>query len=180
MQNKELRMLAAGVSVLLLASLLWIGCRVWRGIPDGSGEWITVNREMNDLLGAGTPGGGEGGAGAAPGREPVPAHTMRQPSGAKPALSMASDEAGEAASGSAEAVTSSSTAQASGSNRININTATLTRLKELPGIGESKARAIIAYRDDHGPFRSAEELMKVKGIGAKTFESLQDRIAVSP
>lgn len=49
---------------------------------------------------------------------------------------------------------------------VNINTASVAELAEvLNGVGESKAKAITAYREQHGPFKSAAELAKVKGIG---------------
>ncbi len=60
--------------------------------------------------------------------------------------------------------------------RININTADAALLTKIPGIGESKAKSIIAYRDEHGPFRSAEDLMKVSGIAAASFEKMKDYI----
>lgn len=68
------------------------------------------------------------------------------------------------------------TASAGGSGLININAATETELMELPGIGPSKAAAILAYREEAGKFKTAEELMEVSGIGDKTFEQLKDLI----
>lgn len=54
---------------------------------------------------------------------------------------------------------------------VDINTAdAATIAKELQGIGLSKAQAIVAYREKNGSFKSAEELRKIKGIGAKTLE----------
>jgi competence protein ComEA len=58
------------------------------------------------------------------------------------------------------------------SNQININTATLEELVTLPGIGPSKAQAIISYREEHGAFKDVEELTQVSGIGEKTLEKL--------
>jgi competence protein ComEA len=55
---------------------------------------------------------------------------------------------------------------------INLNTAKTEELMELSGIGESKAKAIIAYRDAH-PFQTVDELMNVKGIGPKIFEKIK-------
>ncbi|MEM7259017.1 MAG: ComEA family DNA-binding protein [Pseudomonadota bacterium] len=56
-------------------------------------------------------------------------------------------------------------------SQININTAdALTIAENLNGIGEKKAQAIIEYRDLHGQFRSADDLVKVKGIGFKLLE----------
>ncbi len=63
-------------------------------------------------------------------------------------------------------------------HRVDINTATVAELATLPGIGESKAKAIVEYRAAD-PFRSVEDLKKVKGIGDKTFESLRPSLMVS-
>ena len=62
---------------------------------------------------------------------------------------------------------------------ININTADVERLMTLPGIGESKARDIIAYRQEHGDFASIEELMNVSGIKENLFEKVRDKIIVN-
>ncbi len=62
--------------------------------------------------------------------------------------------------------------------RIDINTASAAELATLPGIGDSKAKAIVEHRAVD-PFRSIEDLKKVKGIGDKTFESLRPNLMVS-
>jgi comEA protein len=62
---------------------------------------------------------------------------------------------------------------------IDLNSASAELLDTLPGIGPSKAAAIIAHREAHGPFQSIEEIMKVKGIGPATYEKLKPFIAVS-
>ena len=62
--------------------------------------------------------------------------------------------------------------------KININTATAEQLETLKHIGPAKADSIIAYRTEHGPFRSIEELLNVDGIGEKTLEEIRDRITV--
>lgn len=59
---------------------------------------------------------------------------------------------------------------------ININTATPEELQTLSGIGEAKAAALIAYREEHGAFSEISEIMNVSGIGEKIFESIRDRI----
>ncbi len=69
-------------------------------------------------------------------------------------------------------------AHANEPSAININTADVATLADLNGIGESKAEAIVAYRETNGPFASAEDLANVKGIGARTVEKNADRIAV--
>jgi competence protein ComEA len=62
-------------------------------------------------------------------------------------------------------------------DRVNINTADAAALdKALLNVGPSKAQAIVDYRKQHGPFKSAEELAMVKGIGLKTVEKNRDRI----
>lgn len=62
--------------------------------------------------------------------------------------------------------------------KVNINTATVEELKTLKGIGEKKAEAIIEYRKKNGSFNNKEELMKVRGIGKKLYESFQERVIV--
>lgn len=62
---------------------------------------------------------------------------------------------------------------------VNLNTATDADLMTLPGIGPSKAAAIIAYRTDNGNFQKIEDLTNVTGIGEKTFEKLKDSISVN-
>ena len=62
--------------------------------------------------------------------------------------------------------------------RINVNTAPADELKRLPGIGDVLAEAIIAYREQHGPFAAAEELLKVKGIGEARLAAIIDHITL--
>lgn len=62
--------------------------------------------------------------------------------------------------------------------KVNINTADEAALMTLNGIGESKAKAIIEYRQKNGSFKSVEDLAKVKGIGEKTLAQLRDQITV--
>jgi len=62
---------------------------------------------------------------------------------------------------------------------VNINTADVKSLMTLPGVGELRARTIIAYREKNGPFSSPEQLKKVSGIGEKTFEKLKSKISVN-
>ena len=61
--------------------------------------------------------------------------------------------------------------------KVNINKATLKELDSLNGIGYKKAEAIIEYRKTHS-FKKIEDIMKVRGIGKKTFEKIKDEIEV--
>lgn len=61
---------------------------------------------------------------------------------------------------------------------VNINDATSEQLQTLTGIGEAKAKKIIDYREQSGPFNSVEELINVSGIGEKTLESIRSYICV--
>lgn len=60
---------------------------------------------------------------------------------------------------------------------ININTADIETLASLNGIGQSKAEAIVAYREANGPFQSSDELANVKGIGERTVEKNAKRLS---
>lgn len=63
---------------------------------------------------------------------------------------------------------------------VNLNTADAATLqRELVGIGETKAKAIVAYREEHGNFASVDELLEVKGIGQATLEKNRDKLSVN-
>lgn len=78
--------------------------------------------------------------------------------------------------GSSSPVLSNTVASASG--KININKAGESELENLPGIGPAKAKAIIQYREENGPFKAAEDLKKISGIGDKTYEKLEDAVSL--
>ena len=63
-------------------------------------------------------------------------------------------------------------------DRININTATAEELDELPGIGKTKAEAIIRLREKMNGFREIEDILNVEGIGEKIFEQIKDKIYI--
>ncbi len=62
--------------------------------------------------------------------------------------------------------------------KINLNTATIEELQTLNGIGESKAQAIIEYREEKGIFQTIEELKEVPGIGDSLFEKIKNNITI--
>ena len=62
--------------------------------------------------------------------------------------------------------------------RINLNTATQEELMTLPGIGEAKAKSILAWREDHGSFEQIEDIMKIEGIKEGVFSKIRDCVKV--
>jgi len=63
--------------------------------------------------------------------------------------------------------------------QVNINTADASTLSsELSGIGQNKAEAIIAYREQHGPYKQIDDLANVKGIGASTIEKNKSKMTI--
>ena len=63
-------------------------------------------------------------------------------------------------------------------SRVNINTADESQLTTLTGIGATRAKAIIAYREENGPFAAIEDIMNVQGIKEGTFVKIKDEIVV--
>ena len=63
-------------------------------------------------------------------------------------------------------------------DKVNINTASVEQLMQLDRVGASYAQRIVEYREKYGPFQAPEDIMKVKGIGKKTWEANKDRIVV--
>lgn len=63
-------------------------------------------------------------------------------------------------------------------HRVNLNTADRETLKTLPGIGDAKADSIIQYREEHGPFGSAEEIQNISGIKSAVFSKIKNLITV--
>jgi competence protein ComEA len=61
---------------------------------------------------------------------------------------------------------------------INLNTATLDQLETLPGVGPATAQKIIAYRSDHGGFRSVDDLLNVPGIGPRKLDQIRPHVTV--
>jgi len=63
-------------------------------------------------------------------------------------------------------------------DKVNINTASSEQLQSVKGIGEKTAAAIIAYRESHGAFKAVDDLVRVKGIGDKKLDHIDDALAV--
>ncbi|WP_319525440.1 helix-hairpin-helix domain-containing protein [uncultured Desulfosarcina sp.] len=76
------------------------------------------------------------------------------------------------------AIVFAGTCCATAMEKVNINTATLEQLMTLDRVGPKYAQRIIDYREHVEPFKKPEDIMKVKGIGKKTWEANKDRIVV--
>jgi competence protein ComEA len=168
--------IAAAAAALLLAWGLYM--YMHEAALRGQGEgWETVNREMAQLLASATPS-----SSLTPPRETSPQAVTPSPAGSAPVEPPTELPVETPARASAQAPTVQpplSSAEGKSGERININTATAEALTALPGIGPSKARAIVDYRKEHGKFQNAADLLRVKGIGPKTYESLKERVTVS-
>lgn len=78
----------------------------------------------------------------------------------------------------ADGSSAATTADSDNGGLININTATQEELESLPSIGEVRAQAIITYREEHGGFRTIDELKEVSGIGDKIFADIAPHVTV--
>jgi len=78
-----------------------------------------------------------------------------------------------------EAVILKQATDASGTGKVNINTADIALLCTLPGIGETRAGSIIEYRQKHGGFSAIEDIMQVSGIKESSFQKIKERIVVN-
>jgi competence protein ComEA len=83
-----------------------------------------------------------------------------------------------ASSTTSSLTTATSKTDNSNISKINLNQADENELQNLPGIGPSKAAAIISYRNENGPFQTIDDLKKISGIGDKTFDKLKESIIV--
>ena len=95
-------------------------------------------------------------------------------------LSSGADAAGKPMPTNKAVVTAASVGKAGATmQKVNINTADAAAIDQaLINVGPSKAAAIVAYRKEHGAFRSADQLAEVKGIGLKTVEKNRERIVI--
>ncbi|MEX2461788.1 MAG: helix-hairpin-helix domain-containing protein [Paenibacillaceae bacterium] len=167
----------------LIAVVALIGYEVKHG-QDNRSEPLAVNKEMQALLDrevkqAATPAPSEvnspeassSGASSNGGDELA----LEQDAIAKPKKTAKPQATSKPKSTSkSKAVTRAKTNQ-NVNFKVNVNKAMTVELMKLSGIGESKAEAIIAYRDAHS-FQTLEELMKVKGIGPKIFAKIKDHL----
>lgn len=67
---------------------------------------------------------------------------------------------------------------ASEPEKIDVNKASIEELSSLKGIGQKYAERIVEYREKNGPFKKIDDILLVKGIGEKTFESIKDKLII--
>ena len=113
---------------------------------------------------------------SAPGTVRIAAQHSPPASQAPSEVSPEPEETGPAASEAQPPAPSPSASEAPG--LVNINTAGSEELQTLPGIGEKRAEDIIAYREEHGPFRIVEDITDVSGIGEGILSRIIDYITV--
>lgn len=188
-----MRRIPLGWSVII--ALLGCGLILFAGGNDdateGTEEWKPLNAEITETLGIQD----QNSPISIPGGNNV--EQNKEPSASKDKAPV-KEEAGEAPSKSDTAANAAPIIDASTpaapeilsqekdekpapidtSGKININTADISGLMELPGIGEKKAQAIIDYRTKNGSFRSVAELMDVKGIGPKMLEKMKSYVSL--
>ncbi|THF75025.1 ComEA family DNA-binding protein [Cohnella fermenti] len=190
------RGLAAGATALAgVALLMWAFLQPANGAVPG---WSPVNGQVAEALAGSasaepTPqaSAGTDAAAATPasdsGTSAVDAvSAAAAPSAGQAAAPLPGSPGAEANSGAASAGTAAAAPAAAPvavpvaapDNRLDLNSATAEQLDSLKGIGPSKAQAIVAYRAEHGAFRSVEELLKVNGIGEKLLAGLRDQVRV--
>jgi competence protein ComEA len=159
-------LLIAAVSALSLGG--WFGFSAWSGSRQAATEWRTADREMRQLLQAQT---GQRHTNSQAAASSTNAGKSQPPS--NPTAVFESTASNAAASAKAEPPKSS--------EKLRLNTATAAQLRALPGIGDSKANAIMAYRKQiGGHFQSVEQLLEVKGIGEKLLAKIQPFVTVEP
>lgn len=162
--KSEKKWLAAGIGFIITLSLAWLFWKVTSGTAGH--EMISLNNEMEGRLQKqkqpeikGDP----------PSALPVQQENKTTPSDFSPSGEQIAETSPVP---SPDPAPPKKENNQTGQKTININTATEQQLMELPGIGKSKAKAILAYRMQKGTFRSIHELLEVKGIGEKMLAKL--------
>jgi competence protein ComEA len=79
--------------------------------------------------------------------------------------------------GAAGAADSGTTGEAT-VRQVDINKASTTELTAIPGVGNALAQRIVEFREEHGPFQRIEDLLKIKGIGEKSFQKMKPHVKV--
>jgi competence protein ComEA len=106
----------------------------------------------------------------------TPETTATEPSTSSRSKSSSKSTTTEPSGSKTVSPTGSSTGKLAPGQMVNINTASAEELDALPGIGPTKAQAIIDYRNEHGRFNSVEDIQNVKGIKEGEFSKIKDHI----
>lgn len=139
-----------------LALLLWVISRQMQG-GDPQGNWIVRNSELMQMF-------------AAHDAQKAAVNVSKAQSRNEPVRAAAADKSAVNAGVAAQKPVQE--------GKLDLNRASAAELDKLPGIGPSKAKAIVQYREQHGHFQTIEQLKNVKGIGDKTFENLKPSIMI--
>lgn len=166
------------IAVLCLACAVAAGVAVFLYAHERSKppDWSPSNEAVALLLEQGKPA-----VAAGPG-----AQTDGKPgaqAGGKPGAAGAGAQVGGSGGAAGKPVAPTAPPQPSNSGTpaaVNVNTATASQLEKLPGIGPSKAKAIVEHRAKHGPFSQPEDLLRVHGIGPKLLERMLPAVTVGP
>lgn len=143
-----------------------------RQVSDGMKIWIPTEKEAAKLLTSS--GDGKGGTDSLGGSSAGTVN-VSGPYGDSAGIETVNAQTANTDSVGAGADPGAGTA---GSGLVNINTATVEQLCTLNGIGESRAKTIIAYREAHGNFAKKEDIMKVTGIKESSYAKIKDQITV--
>ena len=143
-----------------------------RQVSDGMKIWIPTEKEAAKLLTSS--GDGKGGTDGLGGSSAGTVN-VSGPYGDSAGIETVNAQTANTDSVGAGADPGAGTA---GSGLVNINTATVEQLCTLNGIGESRAKTIIAYREAHGNFTKKEDIMKVTGIKESSYAKIKDQITV--
>lgn len=172
MRNAVNRWLLTGGFTVIGAALLWnaLGDSRAPAVPDG---WTAVNERLESALESADDAADKPAAAAANGQEIA----GRRAGGAGAAKA---EQANEGAAGAGEESTDMrpEAAVEPDPGLLDLNRATAEELDVLPGIGPAKARAMVEDRNRNGPFRSVDDLTRVKGIGPKLLDKLRKLVTV--
>lgn len=167
------------ITLLIGGSLTAFIILVWQFLHGGNAgvmkEFVPVNEQMLQLIdqtSAGKEAASTAGSNANPAMDPKSHPPAKSDTPVPPVSAHPTHSANAHPEPSASKQPTHSTAPADSKGKLELNSATLEQLDALPGIGESKAKAILVYRKEKGPFRKLEDLLEVKGIGDKMLEKL--------
>jgi len=172
-----------------MAGAMLVGIGLWKQQEARSEQWQPLNGQLNAAIAAAE----QGHTAVTAGKESrmerryitegaaaseSPASAEAGPGGLDAPKPAAEPGANEEAAAKTPSVPLPPKVEANG--RLDLNRATAEQLDTLPGIGPAKASAIVADREAAGPFRSVDDLVRVKGIGPAIVEKLRDSVVALP